>query len=73
MFRLYPATLLSFSPSPSPLLPPLLINIPATGDFLYCFISIISPLFPFLASVVPGPVKTPTSERQIRPRPNPRS
>lgn len=65
MFRLYPATPLSFfsfSPSlavcvlrvsVSPLLPLSPINIPppATGDSLYCcFITIISPLFLFLAS-----------------------
>lgn len=59
----------------SPLfLPPSPTNIPATGDSLYCFISIISPLFPILASLLPGPVKTSSaSERLLRPRLRPRS
>lgn len=47
---------------------------PATGDFLYCFISIISPpVSSFLASRVLGPAKTPASERLIRRDRAPRS
>lgn len=82
MFRLYPATSLFsiylFFSFPLPFLlftlsrscpsasPP-----PATLSF-YCFISIISPLFLFLASPAPSPVNIRAApELLIRPRPRP--